>query len=215
MIGKPDAINRPLFLKKENRKKGFFTETLKTDSTKHHSEGRSMYGTGRDPVQEAERRHEERHEQNISILIRQLSDQNPNLRARSAESLGNMGDPRAVEPLLLLIDDPVSDVVWVALRSLGTLRDPRAFEPLIRCIDNPDRWIRQGAAWALGELGDPRAGSVIIPLLVDKKKGVRQSAAEALGKIGDIRYQEYLEPLLKDDDLEVRHAAREALKKLK
>ena len=175
-----------------------------------------MYGTGRDPVKEAERRREEREEQNISILIRQLSDQNPNLRARSAESLGNMGDPRAVEPLLLLIDDPVSDVVWVALRSLGTLKDPRAFEPLIRCVDSPDRWITPGSGMGTGgALVIPVQAPVIIPLLTDKKKGVRQSAAEALGKIGEIRYQEYLEPLLEDDEIEVRHTARQALKNLK
>ncbi|HOU81352.1 MAG TPA: HEAT repeat domain-containing protein, partial [Methanoregulaceae archaeon] len=147
-----------------------------------------MHGTGRDPVREAMIRHEERQEQNLSILIKQLSDPNSTLRARSAESLGNMGDERAVEPLILLLGDQVPDVVWVAIRALGTLRDPRAFEPLILCIDSPDRWTRQGAAWALGELGDPKAGPVIITLLTDKKKGVRQSAAEALGKIGEIRY---------------------------
>jgi HEAT repeat protein len=167
-----------------------------------------------DPVKEALKRREERLEQNIGILIRQLGDENPTFRTRSAESLGNTGDPRAVEPLIRLLSDPVPDVVWVTLRALGRLRDPRAIDAIVDSLDSPDRWTRQGAVWALGEIGDRRTAVVIIPLCSDEKKGVRSVSAEALGKLGDPRSAGTLRKLLNDDEMEVRQAAREALAKL-
>jgi HEAT repeat protein len=176
---------------------------------------KSMPDKENDPIKDAFKRKEERWEQNIGVFIRQLSDENPTIRSRSAESLGNTGDLRAVEPLTGLLTDPVPDVVWVALLALGKLRDPRAINSILTCLESPDRWTRQGAAWALGEIGDQRTALIIAPLLTDRKKGVRIAAAEALGKLGDPRFAVALrERLDDDDDVEVRQAAKEALQKL-
>lgn len=52
------------------------------------------------------------------------------MRMLSAHALGSIGDPRAVEPLLDLLRDPVESVRRAAIVALGKLRDPRARDAL-------------------------------------------------------------------------------------
>ena len=61
----------------------------------------------------------------VSVLLSgQLQE-----RVIAAETLGDMGDLRAVEPLIKALDDPATEVRWVAAKSLGMLGDPRAVPP--------------------------------------------------------------------------------------
>ena len=89
--------------------------------------------------------------------------------AASASALGELGDPRAVGPLLAMLHDKRSPAAVAAIvGALGKIRDPRAVE-------------------ALGELGDPRSVEPLIGALHDGSASVRRAAAKALGRIGDPR----------------------------
>jgi hypothetical protein len=72
-----------------------------------------------------------------------------------ASALGNLGNPRAVEPLIVLLQSNDFDVVRAACKALGRLRDSRATMPLITLLDN-NRFVGE-AATALGEIGDSKA----------------------------------------------------------
>ncbi|MFZ1128352.1 HEAT repeat domain-containing protein [Methanoregula sp.] len=62
--------------------------------------------------------------------MERLSDDNEGTRWKAAESLGRLGDPRAVEPLIDTLWDDDARVRLKAAWALGMLGDPRALGPL-------------------------------------------------------------------------------------
>jgi len=178
--------------------------------------GHVLYGgipmaEGRLPDQ-AWKEKEKRREENFGVIIKELTHDHVPYRVKAAEALGRIGDLRAVEPLILALEDSAAEVRWVTARSLGMLGDRQAVKPLLKALEDEERWVRQGAAWALGEIRDPGAVEHLLRALSDAKKGVRMSAAEALGKIGDTRAAGPLRTAREDDEFEVRSAARTALR---
>ena len=103
----------------------------------------------------------------------------------TAEALGNIGDERAVEPLIKALGDEDSYTRQLTAMALGKIGDARAVEPLIKALKDEDSDVREYAAWALGEIGNKRAINPLINALVlaKSRKGVRLEAARAIGKI--------------------------------
>ena len=95
-----------------------------------------------------------REKTDIDGLILVLKDDNEMVRLRTAENLGDMGEP-AVEPLIQTLMD-YGGKGWRA---------------------------RRGAAIALGKIGDKRAVEPLIHALEDNDSGTRKAAKEALEKI--------------------------------
>ncbi|MEX2752606.1 MAG: HEAT repeat domain-containing protein [Candidatus Freyarchaeota archaeon] len=119
-------------------------------------------------------------------------------------ALGEIGDERAVEPLIQVLDDFESLVRKRAAEALGKMKHIRAVEPLIQALQDEDVKVRVEAAEALGKIKDERA---VDPLLRLVQKGLfvgeekeasslRVKAVWALGEIGDQRVLEPLEELL-------------------
>jgi len=81
----------------------------------------------------------------VEPLIRMLKAGDPYIRMRAAEALGNIGDTKAVEPLLeasqwgwgWYSEDEYKFFLGVAAEALGNIGDTRAVEGLIR-------WLRGG-----------------------------------------------------------------------
>lgn len=144
----------------------------------------------------------------ISALI---NDEKSDTRADAAEVLGDIGDKRAVEPLIDALRDADYTVQWSAAEALGKIGDKRAVEPLITTLKTGDEYLRKRAAEALGDIGDKRAVEPLINALKDEDESVRSSAAEALGNIGDVRAVEPLIDALKDEDWYVQYNAAKAL----
>lgn len=72
-------------------------------------------------------------------LVAALGAPQNNRRILAAQALGQLRDPRALEPLLARLQDPLEDlfVRESAARALGALRDPRAIEPLRDALAAP------------------------------------------------------------------------------
>jgi len=104
----------------------------------------------------------------------------------SAEVLGQIGDPRAVGPLIGLLDYDAVDVPKTAAEGLVKIGEP-AVLPLIAALGQLRSTGRAKAAEALGEIGDLRAVAPLIAELKDSHSVVRADAARALGKLGDRR----------------------------
>lgn len=121
----------------------------------------------------------------MSLLVSVLKDENPSVRYKAVKILGELKDPRAVEPLISVLKDKDWSVRWEAVEALGKLKDPRAVEPLIFVLKDGDNGlsIHLRAVESLGELKDPRAVEPLISALKNENWFVRKVTVEALGKI--------------------------------
>jgi len=135
------------------------------------------------------------------------------LRQDAAQALGQIGDSRAVEPLIVALADKNAEGRRRAAEALGRIGDDRAVEPLIVALADMNGDVHISAAVALGRIGDDRAVDSLIRNIegvdgVPWKLGIR----EALVKIG----APAVEPLIvaladKDMNRKVRRRAAEAL----
>jgi len=90
----------------------------------------------------------------------------------------DLGDTRAVEPLVLALED--GDVRRPVAETLGQLRNARAVEPLITILEDESKYVRVTAVKALEQLGDTRAVKPLTGALKDNEKEVSQAATEAI-----------------------------------
>ena len=112
--------------------------------------------------------------------------------------LKQIGDVRAVEPLIACLDDNDSNVRSSVVEVLGEIGDTRAVEPLIARLDDNDGFVRYTVVKTLGEIGDTRAVEPLIARLSDERHSI--AIVEALGEIGDTRAVEPLIARLDDVD---------------
>lgn len=100
----------------------------------------------------------------VEPLIAVLRTESWQVRRHAARALGQIGDTRAVKPLISsLLRDRRREVRKAAARSLGQLRDARAAEPLISALRDRVLAVREAAIAALAGMGDSR----VVPQLVD------------------------------------------------
>lgn len=173
----------------------------------------------------------------VEGLIEALKHKDWRVQWDAAEALGEVGDARAVEPLIQALKDVyfveskfqddervhvarllgvgqgMVVIGEVALPALFKIGEP-AIESLIQALKDKEHVVRLGAARVLGEIGDARAVEPLIEVLKHKDKEVRESAAEALGELGDLRAGKPLIQALEDKNKKVREAAKEALEKI-
>ncbi|MCS6858960.1 MAG: HEAT repeat domain-containing protein [Abditibacteriales bacterium] len=150
----------------------------------------------------------------VGPLCKALKDRDNDVRRAAAESLGYIGDARAVQPLLdalRAIDDNVRKAATEALGQIGT----PAVEPLCEMLRSSWRMAREAAAKALGKIGDVRALPPLLDALNDDRQAaLRAAAARALGELKDARAVRPLIARLKDKDAQVRESVAEALGKI-
>lgn len=175
---------------------------------------------------------EEKVKDEVEIQLDLLKDKDWFRRKDAAVTLGEMGDERAIGPLIAALRDPEWNVresaqislaiigspavepLIKALREyqirafviqvLGKIKDERVLDPLMTQLRNEE--FKDAATDALVELGLP-AVERLMGVLNDKDKNVRKHAVLALGKIG---IPEAVDPLIeatKDEDWQVRMGA--------
>lgn len=85
----------------------------------------------------------------VQELIIKLNGRNIQLRRQAAQALGEIKDPRAVEPLIAALKDEDSKVRMNTARALGEIKDPRAVRPLMVALkDQHSAEVRVRAAQA-------------------------------------------------------------------
>jgi HEAT repeat protein len=99
-----------------------------------------------------------------------MQDEDSSLRGWAASALGEIGDTRAVEPLIAALQDQVPVVREWAAQALGEIGDARAVEPLIAALQDEDPDVRKIAAGALGQIRDARAVEFLLAALEDKNQ---------------------------------------------
>jgi len=111
-------------------------------------------------------------EARFQYLLASLHDEDPHVRFAAARNLGYGGDRRAVEPLLLLLDDqgllPWGTVSVGAIQALGRLGDERTVERLIRVLQHSQllEQIEAARAWSLMAASSAAASTVAVAVRV-------------------------------------------------
>ena len=137
----------------------------------------------------------------VEPLLTALRDPKYQVQMQVIGALGQIRDPRILEPLLELF--PQTAHTHAVGRVLGWLGDDRAVEPMLDALSADTPLMRSSAADALGHLGDKRAIDPLIEALKDENKYVRQAAAIALGNLGSSQAVEPLIEALADPSGEV------------
>ena len=126
-----------------------------------------------------------------------------------------IGDPRAVEPLIVALKDPDSEVRGAAIEGLAALKDHRAIEPLIAASQDADPSIRRIAIYELGQFEDSRTALPLMVALKDPDYRVREEAAKALPEdllakgLNKYGNREIARSLLNSEEPKLRNAASE------
>lgn len=118
-------------------------------------------------------------------LISMLKDEKSwLLRLYIIYTLGEIGDARAAEYLLIALKDEDPDIRSVAAWGLGKIKDAQALPLLIEALKNDKSWyVRMYTAGALGEIKDLQGVLPLIEALRDCVIEIQETAAWALGEI--------------------------------
>jgi len=87
-------------------------------------------------------------------IITLLSHPNAEVRLNSARTLGHIGSPIVIKPLLHRLQDPVWEVRSITVKALGYLGYPVAIPAIHKALEDTAWWVRYNAAEALFRLGE-------------------------------------------------------------
>jgi HEAT repeat protein len=123
----------------------------------------------------------------VQGLVKALGyNADPGVRRAAATALGTLGDPRAVEPLILALKNPDWERDWqdtsALVDALVRLGAP-SIGPLIAALDWHSQVVRVSAAEALAAIGRPAVPPLVV-LLGDADLETRETAGEILADIG-------------------------------
>jgi cyclophilin family peptidyl-prolyl cis-trans isomerase/HEAT repeat protein len=114
-----------------------------------------------------------------------LHDFHADVRGATALALARAADNVSLNPLLLAVHDPDSDVVWRVAYALEKVPSARVGAKVMPLLASDDALTRAHAARTLGKQKDEDAVSVLVGALADPDPRVVVNAARALGEIGE------------------------------
>jgi HEAT repeat protein len=122
----------------------------------------------------------------LEPLVAALRDPQRDSQWAVAITLGDIGMPEAIPPLVAALKDksPEQSRRWAAARALGTIGHKKAVPALLEVLEDHDPNVRKAAVDALAMIGDSRALSPLLQRLNDNNAGVRAAAIDALTCFG-------------------------------
>jgi HEAT repeat protein len=132
-------------------------------------------------------RADEKPEDKIPALVKDLSAKDEFVRLRATLELGKLGKP-AVAPVAALLGDADADVRYYAVWALGTI-GPDAKDragDVVKLLSDKNEPVRRKAVWSLGRIAaEPKdALPVLLGAMADDSEDVRAAAAEACAQFG-------------------------------
>ena len=150
----------------------------------------------------------------VRPLINGLKSQLWMVRYMSAETLGHIGDPLALDPLVHRVEDDDQSVACAAIVALGRLKDSKAIAPLLSMLKTGEQVRRQAVAKALTLIEDQRALQPLINSLLDENWSDRSYLIDALVALGPLNPQPLITSLRSENSL-IRVGIAEVFSRLK
>ena len=151
----------------------------------------------------------------VPVLLEVLASPTPRaaVRLQAVRGLGRLGDPRAIPPLLALLDDASLDrnLQLEVVGALGALKAAPAVERLLDRLADPSAAMRAAAIGALAAIDGENFLQVLSGIDPDPDWRVRAAVATALGTLGDAVPQGAWKPYLDDADRRTWPATMRAL----
>lgn len=149
---------------------------------------------------------------------RRYLDEDPQIRMEAVKSLGDSGDAKAVEHLMLAVGDKDQRIQAKAVDYLGKIRATDATFFLVQRLflaETPDP-LRHRILNTLGLIGDPTASKPIMDYVErDIPNDLRGTGIFAIGEIGDQASRPGLVALLENEqDARMRMIIQEAINKV-
>jgi len=147
-------------------------------------------------------------ERTVSLLLDLLRDESPEMRRMAVESLGKIGDQRAVDSILPLNHDPAAIVREASVLAMGRLKPTVTDEVIVlltQALKDPVESVRQAAVVAIGE-SEPgsRLQQPVVGLLRLSDAMIRRAAVRALLQVDSSQSVPALIAAGGDPDAEVR-----------
>lgn len=147
----------------------------------------------------------------LEAALRDLAQGSHKARAFAAHALGEITEPaekrRALDALIIALEDDRPEVRAEAAGALGELRDPSAVADLIKRLADGAAVVRQNAAIALGTIGHADGFGPLAEALAEGPPDLRFQAATSLAEIDQQRSLPLLAKALADTDPQVVGAA--------
>jgi HEAT repeat protein len=154
----------------------------------------------------------------IDEWTKKLNDSDPAERLEAVRSLGESGQPEAIEYLIQATGDPDTAVKIKAIDYLGKLRATNATQVLVQklFLRDTEPPVKQRILVALGRMGDAKAAPQISEFLArDTDPAMCATAVFALGEIGDATTVPKLQALQqRTTDPHLSQLAGEAVQKI-
>ncbi|HKR55327.1 MAG TPA: HEAT repeat domain-containing protein [Gemmatimonadales bacterium] len=163
------------------------------------------------PSQSSERRQLQDTSSVVPALIARLKDDDAGVRRAAAQSLGRLGDRRAVQPLITVLADPEAEVRRSAIEALSDLEDPAAIGPIAGLLKDSDTDVKKEALNALGHFDQKIPTTGVVDLLDDPSADVRHEAVNLLQNVHDRSAAPAIAKLIHDQSSDVREAVINAL----
>jgi HEAT repeat protein len=130
--------------------------------------------------------------------------------------LRELGDPRAIRPLVEALGNADTELQLEIGETLNsfTQHGTLVLDWLMAGLRHPQANVRLGAAQVLSQIHDVRAIPALIDSLYDRETSVRLVVIRALGAFADNRALQPLRQLLRDGDSAIRAAAGDAMRAL-
>lgn len=171
------------------------------------------------PYRVQQRYNEAKKGKSIDEWTKKLNNDDPAERLEAVRSLGESGQPDAIEYLIQATGDPDQAVKIKAIDYLGKLRATDATTVLVQklFLRDTDPPVKQRILVALGRMGDAKAAPPITEFLArDSDPAMCGTAVFALGEIGDAATIPKLEELQqRSTDPHMTQLAGEAVAKIK
>ena len=161
----------------------------------------------------------------IDSLVAALKDKKSSVQQSANAAIKNtlqqLKDTRAVEPLITLLNHDEPAIRRFAVETLGGIPDPRVSDHLILALKDNNADIRESAAESLRKTGSP----AVEPLIKTLRGNDINITVIAIRILGDIRDTRSVEPLIDvlefksrkpvQEEAQLRYEAAKALGKMK
>ncbi len=140
-----------------------------------------------------------------------LMEENPALQ-EVIESLGDLKDPLAVEPLIVSLNSSYPSVRVAAVKALAKIADPHAISPLVQVYQSDkDPSVREEAIWVLLAFGESHGMKFFDSIMRTGNSDLRWKALTSVIKTNDSALVEPLLYALADSGFHVRNKASDIL----